>query len=96
MPKKPDDLVGQSQGPIAGGGRQTPEQEAMTGQSGGGLTDAERGKNWKGAGEPGRPPAALGGSSQGQSDRMPAGGGSVSNETASNPAATPGREHGTS
>ena len=104
MPKKPDDIVGQSQGPIVGGGHQTAEQRAITERSGGpeadeagGLTDAERAEMFKEAGgEPGRPPTALGGSSQGQSDRMPTGGASVSNEKASNPSATPGHRHGTS
>jgi len=97
MPKKPDDIVGQSQGPIVNGGHQTPEQRAITERSGGGLTEAERHEMWKDAGgEPGRPPAALGGSSQGQADRMPAGGASVSNDKASNPAVTPGHKHGTS
>ena len=104
MPKKPDDSVGRSQGAVAGGGRQTPEQRAITERSGGsdaeeagGLTDAERKALYQEAGgAPGRAPVSLGGSSQGQSDRMPAGGASVSNEKASNPAATPGHKHGTS
>ena len=104
MPKKPDDIVGQSQGPIVGGGHQTPEQKAITERSGGdqaeeagGLTDAERKALYQeSGGEPGRAPTAVGGSSQGQADRMPAGGASVSNEKASNPAVTPGHKHGTS
>ncbi len=104
MPKKPDDIVGQSQGPIVGGGHQTPEQKTMTERSGGheaeeagGLTDAERTKMYQQAGgEPGRSPSAHGGSSQGQADRMPTGGALVSNETASNPAVSPGNRHGTS
>ncbi|MFL5034668.1 MAG: hypothetical protein ACJ8EC_06570 [Microvirga sp.] len=97
MPKKPDDIVGQSQGPIVGGGHQTPEQKAITERSGGGLTDAERNAQSTESGdEPGRAPTAVGGSSQGQADRMPAGGASVSNETASNPAVTPGHKHKTS
>ena len=104
MPKKPDDVVGQSQGPIVGGGRQTPEQKAITershagqGEEAGGLTDAERKELYRQAGgEPGRPPTAVGGSSQGQADRMPAGGASVSNEKADNPAVTPGHRHETS
>jgi hypothetical protein len=104
MPKKPDDIVGQSQGPIVGGGHQTPEQKAITERSGGGQpdegggrTDAERNAMWNEAGgESGRAPTAVGGSSQGQADRMPAGGASVSNETASNPAVTPGHKHKTS
>jgi len=37
------------------------------------------------AGEPGRAPVSLGGSSQGQSDRMPAGGASVSKQGRSVP-----------
>jgi hypothetical protein len=104
MPKKPDDRVGQSDRPPVGGGRQTPEQKAITERSGaggpeeaGGLTDAERKRLYAQAGgEPGPAPVSVGGSSQGQSDRMPAGGASVSNETASNPAASPGHKHETS
>lgn len=98
MPRKPDDIVGQGQGQIVGGGHQTPEQAAIVEQGGGGLTDAERSQTWgENAGaEPGRSPVAVGGSSQGQADRMPTGGASKVNERASNPAVTPGHKHGTS
>src|SRR3954468_476144 len=101
MPKKPDDRVGRSEGPAAGGGRQTPQQRAITERSGpggaeeaGGLSDAERNAPHRQAGDqPGPAPVSLGGSSQGQSDRMPAGGASVVNEKATNPAASPGGSH---
>lgn len=69
MPKKPDDIVGESQGPIVGGGHQTPEQAAIVNQGGGGKTDAERNTQWSAAGEPGRMPFSVGGSSAGQSDQ---------------------------
>ena len=96
MPKKPDNIVGESEGAIVGGGRQTPEQRKLTEQSGGGLSDAQRSEAWKNAGgEPGRAPVALGGSSQGQADRMPSEK-AKSGERASNPAVTPGHKHETS
>jgi hypothetical protein len=95
MPKKPDNKVGESEGPIVGGGRQTPQQAAIVRQSGGGLTDAERSR-MNAAGEPGRAPVALGGSSQGQADRMPSGGASKADARADNPAVTPGHKHKTS
>ena len=66
----------------------------MTDRDGGGRTDAERNADWPDAGgAPGRPPTALGGSSEGQSDRKPAGGASTSNQEASNPVQT-GEERG--
>ena len=95
MPKKPDDQVGESSGPEVDTGRQSDEQARLTRQEGGGLSDTQRRENWSKAGEPGRPPVALGGSSQGQSDRMPTGHASVSNAPADNPAATPGHRHTT-
>jgi hypothetical protein len=98
MPKKPDNVVGRSEGPPVGGGRQTPEQAAVVEQDGGGLTDAERQRMWRetAGGEPGRAPVAVGGSSEGQADRMPAGGASKVNARADNPAVAPGRKHKTS
>jgi hypothetical protein len=70
MPKKNDNLVGRSEGPIVGGGHQTPEQAAIVEQGGGGLTDAERRRTWDGGGEAGRGPPAVGGSSEGHSDQV--------------------------
>jgi hypothetical protein len=95
MPKKPDNKVGESEGPIVGGGHQTAEQAAIVRQGGGGLTDAER-SGMKADVEPGRAPVALGGSSQGQADRMPSGGASKANAPADNPAVTRGHRHKTS
>jgi hypothetical protein len=96
MPKRPDNEVGEPGGPAVGGGRQTPQQAALTSQDGEGRSDAERKKDWAGtSGEPGRPPVALGGNSQGQGDRVPAGGATVSNAPASNPATQPGTRHKT-
>ncbi|HEY8382275.1 MAG TPA: hypothetical protein VIL09_09010 [Microvirga sp.] len=69
MPKKNDNIVGQSEGPIVNGGHQTPEQAAIVAQAGSGLTDAERG-DMNPPGEPGRTPPAIGGSSGGHSDQI--------------------------
>ena len=69
--RKPDEAVG-SPGPHpAGGGHQTPEQAAITGQGSDGRSDAERRGEWGGRAdaEAGRSPPAIGGSSGGQSDR---------------------------
>ena len=98
MPKKNDDKVGSSEGPITGGGHQTPEQAALVQQGGGGVTDAERNQDWQetAGGKAGRAPVAVGGSSQGQADRMPTGGAARTNGRASNPAVTPGHKHSTS
>ncbi|MDP4004973.1 hypothetical protein [Methylobacterium sp. NEAU K] len=68
VPRKPDDAVGTRGGPAAGGGRQTPEQAAITD-----IGDVELGRTepkagWSGSGEAGRSPPALGGSSGGHSD----------------------------
>lgn len=64
---------GGASGPAAetlDGGRQTPQQAAITEQGGAGKTDAGRNAEWeRAAGEPGRSPVAVGGSSQGQSDQ---------------------------
>ncbi len=70
--RKPEDAVG-SPGPRpAGGGHQTPQQAAITGQGSGGRSDDERTGEWakgtEGA-EEGRTPPAIGGSSGGHSDR---------------------------
>jgi hypothetical protein len=95
--KKPDDKVGQ--GREFDDGRQTPEQKAVLGGGGeeGGRPEPKSTADWgdRGAsgGVPGRPPVAIGGNSQGQGDRMPTGGGTVSNEAASNPKTRPGNEH---
>ncbi len=98
MPKKPDNVVGDVQKSAVDSGRQTPEQAAIVAPGEGGLSDEERARLWAedADGSPGRPPVALGGSSQGQADRMPTGGASKVNEPASNPAVTPGNRHETS
>lgn len=71
--RKPDVDVGTPGGPAVGGGRQMPDQAAITDMGGSGRSDAERQGDWK-AGEPGRAPPALGGSSGGHSDQKAAGG----------------------
>ena len=67
--RKPDADVGSPGEPPAGGGHQTPEQAAITDLGPGGRSDAER-KAEQQAGEPGRAPPALGGSSAGHSDQI--------------------------
>ncbi len=84
--KKPDDRVGTAHD--SGAWKQTPEQEAARGTGGeDGRPEPKSAADWaeRGAagGEPGRPPVAIGGNSQGQGDRMPSGGGTVSNAPAS-------------
>lgn len=74
MPKKNDNIVGRSEGPIVGGGHQTPEQAALVQQGGGGKTDGERSSEASSDGPKGRMNPALGGSSQGQSDQQAASG----------------------
>lgn len=79
-------------------GRQTAGQRAVLGDGGeGGLPEPKSAADWasRGAsgGEPGRPPVALGGNSQGQGDRMPTGGATVANAPASNPKTRPGHRH---
>lgn len=69
--RKPDDAVGSPGETPAGGGQQTSEQAAITGQGSGGRTDAERKGDWKQGGEPGRSPNVPGGSSGGHSDQKP-------------------------
>lgn len=68
--RKPESDVGKPGGPAVGGGHQTAEQAAITGQSDGGRTDADRQKTWNQGGAPGRNPASLGGSSDGHSDQQ--------------------------
>ena len=95
--KKPDDKVGE--GRVFDNGRQTPEQAAILDHQGeeGGLPEPKSPADWaaRGAsgGEPGRPPVSIGGNSQGQGDRMPAGGGTVTNSPATNPKTQPGNKH---
>jgi hypothetical protein len=73
MPKKNDNIVGRSEGPIVGGGHQTAEQAAIVGQDGGGRSDAERREEWSANPDPaGKMTPAIGGSSQGQSDQQAA------------------------
>jgi hypothetical protein len=75
MPKKNDNIVGRPEGPIVGGGHQTPEQAALVRQGAGGKTDAERSRDQRSsAGTGGRMAPAVGGSSQGRSDQQAAGG----------------------
>lgn len=97
--KKPDDKVGE--GRKLDSFRQTPEQDAARAHGGedvpGALPEPKSPEDWaaRGAsgGTPGRPPVALGGNSQGQGDRMPAGGATESNSRATNPATEPGHRH---
>lgn len=69
--RKPDDAVGTPGTPPAGGGRQTPDQAAITDMDSGGRSDAERNAGWD-AGAAGQSPPALGGSSGGHSDQKAA------------------------
>lgn len=95
--KKPDDEVGT--GEKQDGFSQTPAQKAALAQGGeeAGRPEPKSPEDWaaRGAsgGEPGRPPVALGGNSQGQGDRMPAGGASGANAPATNPKTRPGERH---
>ena len=74
--RKPDADVGSPGGPAVGGGHQTAQQAAITGQGPspeeGGRTDSERQSDWSGDAAGDSP--AIGGSSQGQSDRKAAAG----------------------
>ncbi|GJD47571.1 hypothetical protein OPKNFCMD_0279 [Methylobacterium crusticola] len=75
MTRKPDDVVGSRGAPAAGGGHQTPEQDAITRQEPGGRTEQSRNAEWSEAGgTPGRPPVSVGGSSGGHSDQKAADG----------------------
>lgn len=95
--KKPDDKVGE--GRKLDDFKQNPAQAAVLGGGGedGGRPEPKSAEDWadRGAfgGEPGRPLVALGGNSQGQGDRMPAGGGTVSDKPSSNPKYQPGARH---
>jgi hypothetical protein len=89
--KKPDDKVGE--GRKLDDFKQRPEQKAVLGGGGEESGRPEPKDSWSKTGEPGRPPTAIGGNSQGQGDRMPAGGGTVANAPASNPKTQPGHEH---
>lgn len=92
--KKPDDDVGQPR--VVDSGRQTQAQKAVLGSGGedGGRAEPRSADDWatRGAsgGEPGRAPVAIGGNSQGQGDRMPAG---PDSEAATNPKTRPGERH---
>ena len=68
MPKKNDNIVGQSEGPIVNGGHQTPQQAEIVRQDGGGLSDAERRTMESGPEGKGNP--SVGGSFGGHSDQM--------------------------
>lgn len=95
--RKPDDEVGSAK--AVDDGRQTAAQKAVLGGGGeeGGRPEPKSEADWaaRGAsgGEPGRPPVAIGGNSAGQGDRMPAGGATGSNTTATNPKTRPGHRH---
>lgn len=68
--RKPDDAVGSSGKPAAGGGGHTAAQAAITDMGAGGASDAERKNTWDQGGAPGRAPPTPGGSSAGHSDQM--------------------------
>jgi hypothetical protein len=89
--KKPDDIVGQAR--KLDDFKQNPEQAAVLGNSGGESGRPEPKGEWGRTGDAGRPPVAIGGNSQGRGDRMPAGGGLVSNAPATNPKTLPGDTH---
>ncbi|MBM6594099.1 hypothetical protein [Microvirga pudoricolor] len=72
MPKKNDNIIGQSEGPILNGGHQTPQQAEIVKQEGGGLTDRERRHTLEGPSR--RDDPAIGGSSNGHSDQIAANG----------------------
>ena len=67
--RKPDDQVGSSGAPAAGGGGHTAAQAAITDMGTGGKSDPERKADWKQGGEPGRAPPTPGGASGGHSDQ---------------------------
>ena len=67
--RKPDDDVGTPGEPTVAGGTHTADQAAITDQTPGGLADGQRKEAWDQGGAPGRNPAPVGGSSDGQSDR---------------------------
>ncbi|WCS23051.1 hypothetical protein LOK46_17900 [Methylobacterium sp. NMS14P] len=67
--RKPDDKVGSRGSPPAGGGHQTSDQAAITDMGSGETPRTEPKEGWGAAGEPGRAPPAVGGSSGGHSDQ---------------------------
>jgi hypothetical protein len=67
--RKPDDVVGSRGDAPAGGGRQTADQAAITEMGSGESPRPEPKDGWGKAGEPGRSPPAVGGSSGGHSDQ---------------------------
>ncbi|KQP10084.1 MAG: hypothetical protein Q7T93_19200 [Methylobacterium sp.] len=68
--RKPDDDVGTPGEPAVAGGGHTADQSAITDMGAGGQTDHDRKADWdKDGAPPGRNPAPVGGSSDGQSDR---------------------------
>lgn len=95
--KPDDDALGRAE--KRDDGRQTAAQKAILGGGGedGGKPEPKSPADWVERGgssaEPGRPPVSIGGNSAGQGDRMPAGGGTVSNAPATNPKTRPGHAH---
>lgn len=74
--RKPDSDVGEPGSPAVGGGRQTPEQAAITDIGDGGRSDADRDHTWRAPeGQAGRAPAPTGGASGGHADQNSARGG---------------------
>lgn len=70
MTRKPDDVVGSPGEPAVAGGHQTGQQEAITRQEGGGISDRDRNAARKQAGgDSGRDPPAKGGASGGHADQ---------------------------
>jgi hypothetical protein len=67
--RKPDDAVGSRGEPPVGGNRQTADQAAITDMGSGGTPRTEPKEGWGQAGEAGRAPPAIGGSSGGHSDQ---------------------------
>lgn len=68
--RKPDSDVGTKGEPAVAGGGQTAQQAEITGMKTGARSDADRKADWNTTGgSPGRNPAPVGGSSDGQSDR---------------------------
>ncbi|GEP11036.1 hypothetical protein [Methylobacterium gnaphalii] len=70
--RKPDDDVGKPGSNAANGGRQTPQQAAITGIGGEGRSDASRSQDMGRGGS--EAPAPVGGSSGGHSDQRSADG----------------------
>lgn len=69
-----DDVVGTPKGQLIDSHRQSAAQADLTRiEPEAGLSDTQRQDLWKQGGEPGRAPVALGGSSNGHSDRQSGG-----------------------